>query len=68
MKNLNNILKDALNKNFEELTEKELMIISLKGDLEKYKAEEEETEQKAFLGAFISETVEQLKNLGIEVF
>lgn len=63
MENLNNILKDVLNKNFEELTEKELIVLALKEALERYKAEEEETEEKAFLGAFISETAKQLKNL-----
>ena len=63
MENLNNILKDALNKNFEELTGKELMALALKEALEKYKAEEEETEEKALLGAFIAETAKQLKNL-----
>ena len=63
MENLNNILKDVLNKNFEELTEKELIVLALKEALERYKAEEEETEEKAFLGAFIAETAKQLKNL-----
>lgn len=63
MENLNNILKDALNKNFKELTGKELMALALKEALEKYKAEEEETEEKALLGAFIAETAKQLKNL-----
>ena len=63
MENLNNILKDVLNKNFEELTEKELIVLALKEALERYKAEEEETEEKAFLGALIAETAKQLKNL-----
>ena len=62
------MLNTILNKNFEELTEMEKMVIALKGAIEQYKSIEEENEQKAMLSAFIITTNEMLKAEGINLF
>ena len=56
-----------LNKGFENLTEVEKMILSLKGALNKMKNSNNEQE-KAFYGAFIAHTQMELKEMGVDVF
>ena len=62
------MLNTILNKNFEELTEMEKMVISLKEAIKQYESIEEENEQKAMLSAFIITTNEMLKAEGINLF
>ena len=62
------MLNTILNKNFEQLTEMEKMVISLKGAIKQYESIEEENEQKAMLSAFIITTNEMLKAEGINLF
>ena len=64
MKNLNNLL----NKDYNELTEEEKMILSLKGAIDKIKNMSEDNEEYMFLEAFIIVTNEELKEKGINVF
>ena len=54
-----------LNKGFENLTEVEKMILSLKGALNKMKNSNNEQE-KAFYGAFIAHTQMELKEKGLK--
>ena len=68
IKDGNNMLNTILNKNFEELTEIEKMVIALKGAIKQYESIEEENEQKAMLSAFIITTNEILKAEGISLF
>ena len=56
-----------LNKGFENLTEVEKMILTLKGALNKMKNPNNEQE-KAFYGAFIAHTQMELKEMGIDAF
>ena len=56
-----------LNKGFENLTEVEKMILTLKGALNKMKNSNNEQE-KAFYGAFIAHTQIELKEMGVDVF
>ena len=56
-----------LNKGFENLTEVEKMILSLKGALNKMKNSNNEQE-KAFYGAFIAHTQMELKEMGVNAF
>ena len=56
-----------LNKGFENLTEVEKMILSLKGALNKMKNSNNEQE-KAFYGVFIATTQIKLKEMGIDAF
>ena len=60
-------MKNILNKKFEELTFEEKMVLALKGALEKIKESDNE-EEKAFLGAIISQTRIKLKEAGIKIF
>ena len=62
------MLNTILNKNFEELTEIEKMVVALKGAIKQYESIEEENEQKAMLSAFIITTNEMLKAEGINLF
>ena len=64
MKNLNNLL----NKDYNELTEEEKMILSLKSSIDKIKNMSEDDEEYMFLEAFIIVTNEELKEKGIDVF
>ena len=64
MKNLNNLL----NKDYNELTEEEKMILSLKGAINKIKNMNEDNEEYMFLEAFIIVTNEELKQKGIDIF
>ena len=64
MKNLNNLL----NKDYNELTEEEKMILSLKGAINKIKNMSEDDEEYMFLEAFIIVTNEELKQKGIDIF
>ena len=64
MKNLNNLL----NKDYNELTEEERMILSLKSSIDKIKNMSEDDEEYMFLEAFIIVTNEELKEKGIDVF
>ena len=64
MKNLNNLL----NKDYNELTEEEKMVLSLKGAIDKIKNMEESDDEYMFLEAFIIVTNEELKEKGIDVF
>ena len=56
-----------LNKGFENLTEVEKMILSLKGALNKMKNSNNEQE-KAFYGTFIAHTQMELKEMGVDAF
>ena len=56
-----------LNKGFENLTEAEKMILTLKGALNKMKNSDNEQE-KAFYGAFIAHTQMELKEIGVDAF
>ena len=56
-----------LNKGFENLTEVEKMILSLKGALNEIRKSDNE-EEKAFYGAFITTTQIKLKEMGIDAF
>ena len=56
-----------LNKGFENLTEVEKMILTLKGSLNKMKNSNNEQE-KAFYGAFIAHTQMELKEIGVDAF
>ena len=56
-----------LNKGFENLTEVEKMILSLKGALNKMKNSNNEQE-KAFYSAFIAHTQMELKEMGVDAF
>ena len=58
------ILKNALGKEFEELTEAEQMVLTMKGALNKVKNTDNETE-KAFYGALIGKLSIDLKEMGI---
>ena len=60
-------IQDLLNKEFEELTLEEKMVLALKETLEKFKESDNE-EEKAFLGAFICQTSIKLKETGIKIF
>ena len=60
-------MKNILNKNFDELTFEDQMVLALKGALEKFKESDNE-EEKAFLGAFIGQTSIKLKEAGIKIF
>ena len=64
MKNLNNLL----NKDYNELTEEEKMILSLKGAIDKIKNMSEDNDEYMFLEAFIIITNEELKQKGIDIF
>ena len=64
MKQYNEILKNALGKEFEELTEVEQMVLTMKGALSKFKSADNETE-KAFYGALIGKLSIDLKEMGI---
>ena len=64
MKNLNNLL----NKDYNELTEEERMILSLKGAIDKIKNMSEDNDEYMFLEAFIIVTNEELKEKGINIF
>ena len=64
MKNLNNLL----NKDYNELTEEERMILSLKGAIDKIKNMSEDNDEYMFLEAFIIVTNEELKQKGIDIF
>jgi hypothetical protein len=56
-----------LNKGFENLTEVEKMILSLKGALNEIRKSDNE-EEKAFYGAFIAHTQMELKEMGVDAF
>ena len=56
-----------LNKGFENLTEVEKMILTLKTALNKMKNSDNEQE-KAFYGAFIAHTQMELKEMGVDAF
>jgi hypothetical protein len=56
-----------LNKGFENLTEVEKMILSLKGALNEIRKSDNE-EEKAFYGAFIAHTQMELKEMGADAF
>ena len=60
-------IQDLLNKEFEELTFEEKMVLALRGALDQYKIETDET-RKAFLGAMIGQTSIKLKEAGIKIF
>ena len=64
MKNLNNLL----NKDYNELTEEEKMVLSLKRAIDKIKNMEESNDEYMFLEAFIIVTNEELKQKGIDIF
>ena len=64
MKNLNNLL----NKDYNELTEEEKMVLSLKGAIDKIKNMSEDNDEYMFLEAFIIVTNEELKVKGIDIF
>ena len=64
MKNLNNLL----NKDYDELTEEEKMVLSLKGAIDKIKNMSEDNDEYMFLEAFIIVTIEELKQKGIDIF
>ena len=64
MKNLNNLL----NKDYNELTEEEKMVLSLKGAIDKIKNISEDNDEYMFLEAFIIVTNEELKQKGIDIF
>ena len=64
MKNLINLL----NKDYNELTEEERMILSLKGAIDKIKNMSEDNDEYMFLEAFIIVTNEELKQKGIDIF
>ena len=64
MKNLNNLL----NKDYNELTEEEKMVLSLKGAIDKIKNMSEDNDEYMFLEAFIIVTIEELKEKGINIF
>ena len=64
MKQYNEILKNALGKEFEKLTEVEQMVLTMKGALNKFKNTDNETE-KAFYGALIGKLSIDLKEMGI---
>ena len=64
MKQYNEILKNALGKEFEELTEAEQMVLTMKGALNKFKSADSETE-KAFYGALIGKLSIDLEEMGI---
>ena len=64
MKNLNNLL----NKDYNELTEEEKMVLSLKGAIDKIKNMEKSNDEYMFLEAFIIVTIEELKEKGINIF
>ena len=64
MKNLNNLL----NKDYNELTEEEKMVLSLKSAIDKIKNMEESDDEYMFLEAFIIVTNEELKQKGIDIF
>ena len=64
MKNLNNLL----NKDYNELTEEEKMVLSLKRAIDKIKNMSEDNDEYMFLEAFIIVTIEELKQKGIDIF
>ena len=64
MKNLNNLL----NKDYNELTEEEKMVLSLKRAIDKIKNMSEDDDEYMFLEAFIIVTNEELKQKGIDIF
>ena len=64
MKNLNKLL----NKDYNELTEEEKMVLSLKGAIDKIKNMNEDDDEYMFLEAFIIVTIEELKQKGIDIF
>ena len=56
-----------LNKGFENLTEVEKMILSLKGALNEIRKSNSE-EEKTLYGAFIATTQMKLKKIGVDAF
>ena len=60
-------IQDLLNKEFEELTFEEKMVLALREALDQIKVETDET-RKAFLGAMIGQTSIKLKEAGIKIF
>ena len=64
MQNLNNLL----NKDYNELTEEEKMVLSLKRAIDKIKNMSESNDEYMFLEAFIIVTIEELKEKGINIF
>ena len=64
MKQYNEILKNALRREFEELTEVEKMVLAMRGALNEVKNTDNETE-KAFYGALIGKLSIDLKEMGI---
>ena len=58
-------LNTIRNKNFEELTESEKMLLALKGAIEKFKITT--GEENALYATFIAETWSKLKALGYEL-
>ena len=64
MKQYNEILKNALKREFEELTEVEKMVLAMRGALNEVKNTDNETE-KAFYGALIGKLSIDLKEMGI---
>ena len=64
MKNLNNLL----NKDYNELTEEEKMVLSLKRAIDKIKNMSEDDDEYMFQEAFIIVTNEELKQKGIDIF
>ena len=64
MKQYNEKLKNALRREFEELTEVEKMVLAMRGALNEVKNTDNETE-KAFYGALIGKLSIDLKEMGI---
>ena len=64
MKQYNEIFKNALRREFEELTEVEKMVLAMRGALNEVKNTDNETE-KAFYGALIGKLSIDLKEMGI---
>ena len=56
-----------LTKGFENLTEVEKIILSLKGALNEIRKSDNE-EEKAFYGAFIATTQRKLREIGVDAF
>lgn len=64
MKDINSIIKIALQKEFDQLTDVEKMVLALKGALNHIKTEDD-PEAHAFYAAFIGKTAADLKEKGI---
>ena len=58
--------KKLFNKKYEELSETDKMVISLKKAINMFKEEDQDT-KKAFLGAYIAHTTHELKRKGISI-